>query len=82
LKPQDFEMLDLLDGAAVSYQIILTKGDAVKKGEMAARLAETHAALAQRPAAFPEILFTSSHEGDGLDTLRAAIARLLSEHGS
>jgi GTP-binding protein len=82
LKPQDFEMLDLLDGAAVSYQIILTKGDAVKKGEMAARLAETQAALAQRPAAFPEILFTSSHEGDGLDTLRAAIARLLSEHSS
>ncbi|MGB8278224.1 MAG: ribosome biogenesis GTP-binding protein YihA/YsxC [Methylovirgula sp.] len=82
LKPQDFEMLDLLDRAAVSYQIVLTKADAVKKGEMAVRLAETQAALSQRPAAFPEILFTSSHEGEGLDALRSAIARLLSEHGS
>ena len=82
LKPPDFEMLDLLDRAAVSYQIILTKGDAVKKSEMAARRAETQTALAQHPAAFPEIIFTSSHEGDGLDALRGAIAKLLSEHGS
>ncbi len=82
LKPQDFEMLDLLDRAAMSYQIVLTKADAVKKSEIATRLAETQAALAQRPAAFPEILFTSSQEGDGLDALRAAIARLLSERGS
>ncbi len=82
LKPQDLEMLDLLDRAAVSYQMVLTKADAVKKGEMAARLAETQRALSHRPAAFPEILFTSSHEGEGLDALRAAIARLLSEHGS
>ena len=80
-KPPDFEMLDLLDRAAVSYQIVLTKGDAVKKGEMAARLAETRAVLAQRPAAFPEVLLTSSHEGEGLDALRGAIAKLLSEHG-
>ncbi len=79
LKPQDLEMLDLLDRAAVSYQIVLTKVDAVKKGEMASRLAETQAALALRPAAFPEILFTSSHDGAGLDDLRGAIARLLAE---
>ena len=81
-KPPDFEMLDLLDRAAVSYQIVLTKRDAVKKSDVDMRLAETQAALTQRPAAFPEVLFTSSHEGDGLDVLRAAIARLLSEHGA
>lgn len=79
LKPQDLEMLDLLDRAAVSYQIVLTKADAAKKSELAARLAETEKALAQRPAAYPEILATSSHEGEGLDTLRAAVARLLAE---
>ena len=81
-KPPDFEMLDLLDRAAVSYQIVLTKRDAVKQADVAARVAETQAALSKRPAAFPEILFTSSHEGEGLDALRAAIAKLLSEHGN
>jgi len=82
LKPQDFEMLDLLDRAAVSYQIVLTKADAVKKGEMSARRDATQATLAQRPAAFPEILFTSSLKGEGLEDLRAAIARLLAEHSA
>jgi GTP-binding protein len=79
LKPQDLEMLDLLDRAAVSYQIVLTKADAVKKADMPGRLAETQQALAQRPAAFPEVLCTSAHDGAGLDDLRAAIARLLTE---
>jgi len=74
LKPQDIEMLDLLDRAAVSYQIVLTKADAMKKSEMTARIDETLAALARRPAAFPEVLVTSSHKGDGLDDLRGAVA--------
>jgi GTP-binding protein len=82
LKPQDLEMLDLLDRAAVSYQIVLTKADDAKKSELAGRLAETEKALAQRPAAYPEIILTSSHEGAGIDTLRAAIARLLAERGA
>lgn len=81
LKPQDIEMLDLLDRAAVSYQIVLTKADAMKKSEMTARIDETLAALARRPAAFPEVLVTSSHKGDGLDDLRGAVAKLLSEYG-
>jgi GTP-binding protein len=81
LKPIDFEMLDRLDRAAVSYQVILTKGDCLKQAERDRRLAQTTAALAKRPAAFPHVLLTSAAEGEGIDELRAAIARLLAEHG-
>jgi len=82
LKPQDVEMFELLDRAAVSYQIILTKADAVKPAELSRCVAETETALARRPAAFPEIIAVSSYEGLGLDTLRASVARLLAEHGA
>jgi GTP-binding protein len=81
LKPADLDMLERLDQAAVSYQIILTKGDGVKPAEQEKRLAETTAALAKRPAAFPHVLFTSATDGEGIGALRAAIARLLAEHG-
>lgn len=82
LKPVDLEMLDRLDQAAVSYQVILTKRDSVKPAERNARLAETTAALNKRPAAFPQVLFTSAADGEGIDELRAAIARLLAEYRS
>ena len=82
LKPIDNEMFDLLDKAAVSYQIVLTKADEVKAAEREPRIAETIAALAKRPAAFPEIIFTSSETGAGIADLRAAIAKLLAEHSS
>ena len=82
LKPIDKDMLDLLDKVAVSYQIILTKADAVKAADHASRLAETTAALAKRPAAFPNIIFTSSETAFGIADLRAAIAKLLAEHSS
>ncbi len=82
LKPIDAEMLDRLDKAAVSYQVILTKADEVKASAHAVRLAETAAALAKRPAAFPEIIFTSAETGAGIADLRAAIAKLLAEHSS
>lgn len=81
LKPVDIEMLDRLDQAAVSYQLVLTKGDALKQAERNARLAETAAALGKRPAAFPQVLLTSADAGEGIDELRAAIGRLLAEHG-
>ena len=81
LKPQDIEMLDLLDRAAVSYQIVLTKADVMKKSEVTSRIDETLAALARRPAAFPEVVVTSSHKGGGLDDLRGAVAKLLKEYG-
>lgn len=82
IKPVDAEMLDLLDQSAVSYQIVLTKHDELKAGDRAAVLAETTAALAKRPAAYPEIIFTSSHSGEGIATLRCAVARLLAERNA
>jgi GTP-binding protein len=75
----DNEMLDLLDRAAVSYQVVLTKYDEVKKSEREGVVEATQAALAKRPAAFPEIVATSSHTGEGVAELRAAVARLLWE---
>jgi len=79
LKPNDDDILRTLDRAAVNYQIVLTKADKVKEGERAAVLATTSAALAQHPAAYPEVLVTSAHTGAGMPELRAAIARLLKE---
>ncbi|MEH3146732.1 MAG: ribosome biogenesis GTP-binding protein YihA/YsxC [Methylobacterium frigidaeris] len=79
IKPNDAEVLDGLDTAAVSYQIVLTKADALKKSEVETRLAATRTALARRPAAYPEIILTSSRTEEGVSDLRASIARLLSE---
>lgn len=81
LKGVDSAMLDLLDRSAVSYQIVLTKRDEVKKSEVGARVEATLEALKRRPAAFPQVLFTSSREGDGVEDLRAAVARLLADLG-
>lgn len=82
VKPVDEEMFDLLDRAAVSYQVILTKHDELKVVEREAVVAATLAALSRRPAAYPEIIFTSARTGDGIDLLRGAIARLLAERKS
>jgi len=79
LKTADDAVLKALDTAAVSYQIVLTKADQVKPAELEKRVAETSAALAKRPAAFPEIAVTSSRDGAGMAELRAAIARLFKE---
>jgi GTP-binding protein len=81
-KPIDIEMLDLLDRSAVSYQIVLTKQDEVRVSEREGRLAATLALIAKRPAAFPEVVFTSSLNSDGIGDLRAAIAKLLVERGT
>jgi GTP-binding protein len=82
LKPTDDKVLDALDRAAVNYQIVLTKADAVAKSELASRVIATRAALAKHPAAFPDVLATSARSGGGLPELRAAIARLLAERAS
>ena len=82
LKDVDLEILGTLDRSAVSYQIVLTKADQVKAGELASRIAETEAALARHPAAFPHVLATSSRTGGGMAELRAAMARLLQERGA
>ncbi|GJD58035.1 ribosome biogenesis GTP-binding protein YihA/YsxC [Methylobacterium dankookense] len=81
LKSLDTDVLDGLDKAAVSYQIVLTKGDALKKSEVEARLRGIEAALAKRPAAFPQVLLTSSRDDRGVPELRAAVAKLLEERG-
>jgi len=81
LKDVDRDVFNTLDKAAVSYQIVLTKADQVKPAELATRIAETTAALAKHPAAFPEVLATSSRTGTGMPELRAAILRLLEERG-
>ena len=79
LKPPDAAVMKALDTAAVSYQIVLTKADQVKAADLEKRLADTAAALAKRPAAFPEIAVTSARDGAGIAELRAAIARLFKE---
>jgi GTP-binding protein len=82
LKPTDDAVLRTLDQAAVGYQIVLTKADAVKAGELEARIAATLAALSKRPAAFPSILTTSSRSGAGIPELRATIAEILAQRRS
>jgi GTP-binding protein len=79
LKDVDLDVLKTLDKAAVSYQLVLTKADQIKPAELAERTAETIAALAKHPAAFPDVLATSSRTGDGMAELRGAIVRLLEE---
>ena len=75
-KDVDREVLDGLDKAAVSYQVVLTKLDALKQAEIEPRLEGIRQGLARRPAAYPEIVMTSSEKGDGIETLRAIIAGL------
>lgn len=79
LKDIDREILKTLDKSAVSYQVVLTKADQVKASELASRIAETEAELAKHPAAFPEVLVTSSRSGQGMPELRAAMVRLMRE---
>lgn len=82
LKPADDLALNVLGQSAVSHQIILTKCDEIRPADLAARIAEVELALAKRPAAFPTILATSSHDETGVPELRAAIARLIAERKS
>ena len=75
LKPADGEAMDALDQAAVSYQIVLTKGDKLKAAEIDAVVQRTAAAIAKRPAAFPRVIATSAEKGTGLPELRAEIVQ-------
>jgi GTP-binding protein len=73
LKEIDGEVLDLLDKAAVSYQIVLTKADKIKDTSVDKLVAEMLEKIRRQPAAFPEVLATSSEKGKGLEQLREAI---------
>ena len=77
VKAVDHEIMGLLDTAAVSFQAVLTKTDKPKKAQLDKVLEGLHADLARHPAAFPEVLTTSSETGAGLAELRAVIAGLL-----
>ena len=79
LKDVDLDVLKTLDRSAVSYQIVLTKADQVKAAELDVRRADTATALAKHPAAFPDVLATSSRSGAGMPELRAAMVRLIEE---
>ncbi|HEY8335720.1 MAG TPA: ribosome biogenesis GTP-binding protein YihA/YsxC [Tardiphaga sp.] len=81
LKDVDLDVLKTLDKSAVSYQIVLTKADQVKPAELEKRTEEVRATLLKHPAAFPELLVTSSRTGAGMPELRAAMVRLLAERG-
>ena len=82
LKSSDRQVMDELDQAAVSYQVVLTKADKMKPGPLARMVAETGRALAQRPAAHPDCLVTSAQTGAGLPELRAALAALAEPPGA
>lgn len=73
IKKNDEEVLALLDKAAVSYQIVLTKTDKIKAAGVPRLIAETAEKIRKRAAAYPEILATSSEKGEGIEELRAAI---------
>lgn len=79
IKKNDADVLELLDKAAVSYQIVLTKVDKIKAGALEKLMEATRAIIIRRPAAFPELIATSSEKNVGVDTLRAAIMRVISE---
>jgi GTP-binding protein len=78
IKKNDEEVLGLLDKAAVSYQVVLTKTDKIKPPAAMRLLEETGERIRKRPAAFPEVISTSSEKGEGLDALRVAIVTAIS----
>ncbi len=79
LKPLDHEMLEQLDKAALSYQLVLTKRDEVKLSHVENTILSAQTGLRAHPAAHPEVIFASSHKDEGISELRAAIARLMFE---
>lgn len=81
LKASDRQVMEELDTAAVSYQIVLTKADKIKPGALKRLIGETEAAVARHPAAHPVCLATSAETGAGLPELRAALAALAEPAG-
>ena len=73
LKPVDLEIMEMLDSAAVNYQLVLTKADKIKPTELAVVLEQTTAESAKHAAAHPQLIATSSETGSGIAELRTAI---------
>ena len=76
VKSVDEEIMDLLDRSAVTFQAVMTKADKISKVELDKNIAQTREALSKHPAAYPELIVTSSEKGLGIETLRATIATL------
>ena len=76
IKASDTAVMDLLDRAAVTYQVVLTKCDGVKPGALLRKQAEVEALIAKHPAAYPLLLSSSSETGAGIEALRATLAGL------
>lgn len=73
IKPVDREIMSMLDKAAVSFQVVLTKGDKIKPTELAKVHEAVSAAARIHPAAYPEVIATSAEKGEGIPELRAAV---------
>jgi GTP-binding protein len=76
IKPSDIELMEMLDDAAVTYQLVLTKTDKLKRDELDKVMRRTSRTIIKRPAAHPELMVTSSEKKTGLADLRAEIATL------
>ena len=76
VKAVDEEILTMLDKSAVTFQVVMTKADKVNRETREANIEQVKAALGKHPAAYPEIIVTSSEKGEGIETLRAIIATL------
>lgn len=74
LKDSDFDLMKMLDESAVNYRIVLTKSDKVKTQELDKVMSDIQAELSKHPAAYPQIISTSSEKGHGIEQLRAVIA--------
>lgn len=81
LKANDRDIMRMLDEAAVIYQVVLTKSDKISESAAQHVRAAAEEALAAHPAAYPEVLMTSSAKGTGIAELRATIAGLIAERG-
>ena len=79
IKDVDREILEMLDTAAVSYRVVLTKADKIKASELAEVTARTEEEARKRPAAHPQILATSSEKGGGIAELRAAVIEAVTQ---
>ena len=74
IKPVDEEIMQLMNRSALTFQVVLTKIDKIKQPEQDKVLIQVRTKLAKHPAAFPELIITSSERGEGIATLRAVIA--------
>ena len=74
IKAPDQDIMTMLDKAAVTFQVVMTKTDKMKAPELAKVMIRVRADLAKHPAAFPELILTSSDKGTGIETLRSVIA--------